>query len=181
MSSPRRTSGHEGTSRRGVLVLLGSALLVGPTVSACRPLYGTTPGGASLKEVMAGVEVGTIPGRVGQRVRNELIFATTGGGYAADAKYRLDIAVRESVGSILVEQTGDAKGEMFYLDAEFKLTSLASNEVVFEGKSSARAAYDRYDPIFTNIRARIDAENRAASTVAEGIRTRVAAYLATTA
>lgn len=134
-----------------------------------------------MKEVMSSVEITTIPGRVGQRVRNELIFATTRGGYADKAQYKLDIAVRESTSSLLVTQTGDAQGEMFHLDADFKLVKLGTNEVVFQGKSSGRAAFDRYESIFTNVRGRLDAENRAATTVADDIRTRIAAYLSSTA
>ena len=37
---------------------------------------------------------------------------------------------------------------------------------------------DRFQEIFANVRARYDAENRAATTVAESIKTRIAAYLA---
>lgn len=181
MSSRDRSDRPSGCSRRRVLAFLGCAVLAGPAVSACRPLYGTTAGGEALKDVMAEVEIATIPGRVGQRIRNELIFATTRGGYAPDARYRLEIIVRESVGNILVETTGDARGQMFNLDAKFKLINLADRKIVLEGKSAARAAFDRFDPIFANIRAKVDAENRAASTVADGIRTRVAAYLSRSA
>ena len=47
---------------------------------------------------MAGVEVTPIPGRVGQSVRNELIFENTGGsGEPAHAPYKLDIVIKESV------------------------------------------------------------------------------------
>ena len=61
----------------------GAAALAG---CGFQPLYGgTTAGGAKLAEVMAAVEIDPIPGRVGQRVRNELIFENTGGGYAATA------------------------------------------------------------------------------------------------
>ena len=49
-----------------------------------QPLYGgTTAGGARLAEVMKGVDITPIPGRVGQKLRNELIFASTGGGLAS--------------------------------------------------------------------------------------------------
>lgn len=170
-----------GVSRRRVLALLGSAMAAGSLVSACKPLYGPTASGAALKDVMAGVQITTIPGRVGQRVRNELIFDTTRGGYAAEPKYQLNITVRESVQNILVESTGDARGQLYYLDANFALVHIADKKIVFEGKSTARAAFDRFDPIFANIRARVDAENRAADTIAEGIRTRIAAYLSSAA
>jgi LPS-assembly lipoprotein len=164
-----------------MLALLGSALLAAPFVSACQPLYGTTQSGVRLKDVMAGLEITKIPGRVGQRVRNELIFGVTGGGHPADAQYRLEISVRESVSSTLVELTGDVQGQLFNLNAQFNLVRLADNQVVLKGRSAGRAAFDRYDPIFTNTRARIDAENRAARVVADGIKTRVAAFLCSTA
>jgi len=64
------------------------ALAVGAlALAGCgfQPLYGsntTTANGTRLSEAMASVEVTPIPGRVGQKVRNELIFANTGGDYA---------------------------------------------------------------------------------------------------
>jgi len=164
-----------------MLALSGAALLVAPFVSACQPLYGSTQSGARLKDVMAGLQITEIPGRVGQRVRNELIFTSTGGGRQADYLYRLDIAVRESLTNTLVELTGDVQGQQFNLNAEFKLVRLSDSQVVLQGKSAGRAAFDRYDPIFTNTRARLDAENRAARVVADGIRTRIAAFLSSTA
>lgn len=181
MSSRRETGMNRLHGRRRALALIGSALLAGPLVSACQPLYGNTPSGARLKDVMASLQITEVPGRVGQRVRNELIFGTTGGGHPAEAQYRLDISVRQSVTKALVERTGDVQGEVVNLDAVFKLVRLVDQQVVLEGKSAARAAYDRYDPIFTNVRARIDAENRAARVVAEGIKTRIAAFLSSTA
>ena len=181
MSSRDENVRATALGRRRVLAMLGVSLLGGPILAACQPLYGTTTGGAELKDVMASVETATIPGRGGQRVRNELIFATTRGGYATEPRYRLDIVVRESVTQLLVRQSGEARSRMFQLDAKFELVQLSDKQVVFKGKSSARAAFDRFDPVFTNLRARIDAENRAAATVADGIRTRVAAFLSNAA
>lgn len=181
MSSRSTHSGIALPSRRRVTALLGATLLAAPFLSACQPLYGTTQSGARLKDVMASLKIPEVPGRVGQRVRNELIFASTGGGYPAEPLYRLDIAVRQSVSNTLVELTGDVQGQLVNVDAQFKLVRLADNQVVLQGKSAGRAAFDRYDPIFTNTRAQIDAENRAARVVAEGIRTRIAAFLSSTA
>jgi len=147
-----------------------------------QPLYGgTTAGGAKLAEVMAAVDINPIPGRVGQRVRNELIFESTGGGTAATPRYRLDIAVKEHVTDQLVQITGDATGQVYELNATYKLVNVANGQIVLTGTAVSRAPYNRFQEIFSNVRARYDAENRAASTVADSIRTRIAAYLATTA
>jgi LPS-assembly lipoprotein len=123
----------------------------------------------------------TIPGRVGQQLRNEFIYQSTGGGARAQPVYRLEVAVRESVTSTLIETTGDARAQVYNLDASFKLIRIADSTVVMEGKSYSRAAFDRFSSIYANVRAREEAENRAAKTIGEELRTRIAAYLATAA
>lgn len=201
MSSRERQDKSELHSRRRMLALIGSVLLAAPFVSACQPLYGTTQGGARLKDVMAALEITEIPSRVGQRVRNELIFASTGGRRPAQAQYRLDISVREKITNTLVRLSGAAKGQLYSLNAEFTLVRLADDQIVLTGKSASRAALELTNfcvdalgkPIacvrksktarlhFSDIRARIDAENRAARVVADGIKTRIAAFLSSTA
>ncbi len=147
-----------------------------------QPLYGgTTAGGARLAEVMKGVDVTPIPGRVGQKLRNELIFTNTGGGVAGPARYRLNITIKESVTDQLVQITGDATGQVYQLDATFKLIDAANGAVIYQGKAVSRAPYNRFQEIFANVRARYDAENRAARTVSESIRVQVAAHLSNAA
>src|SRR6476646_5229706 len=135
---------------RPLLAALAVTAALGVAGCGIQPLYGTTAGGSRLGAVMAGVDVPPIPGRVGQRVRNELIFENTGGGGAAPTTYQLD--------------------------ATFRLIS-HDGRVVLEGKATSRAAYERFETIFSNVRARVDAENRAARTVADTIRVRIAAYI----
>jgi LPS-assembly lipoprotein len=162
---------------------LFAALLAGLAALALagcgfQPLYGgTTAGGQRLSEVMAGVEITPIPGRVGQKLRNELIFTNTGGGLAAPSRYRLEIAVKESVVDQLVQITGDATGQVYQLDATFQLIDPNNGKVLLQGKAISRAPYNRFQEIFANVRARYDAENRAARTVSESIKTQVAAFL----
>lgn len=175
-----------GPSRRQVLVALVSVGLAGPLLAACgdsgfRPLHGTASIGANVSDKMAHLDVAPIPGRVGQRVRNELLFQTTGGPKAVQPTHRLEIAVRESVTSTLVRADGEARSAVFNLDAKFKLIRLSDKEVVLQGTSSGRAGFERFKSIFANVRAREDAENRAASTVGLELKTRLQAYLATQA
>lgn len=160
-------------------MVIAAAVMATVALGGCgwKPLYGTTLSGADLENVMRSVEIATIPGRVGQRVRNELIFDTTGGGTAAVPEYRLDIALRESVLNILVAKTGDPQSQTYQLYTQFKLVRLSDNTVVMKGNSNARASYDKVDSVFADIRARRDAENRAATTIADSIRVRMAAYL----
>jgi LPS-assembly lipoprotein len=162
---------------------LFAALLAGLTALALagcgfQPLYGgTTAGGQKLAEVMSGVNITPIPGRVGQKLRNELIFANTGGGDPGKTRYKLDIAIKESVADQLVQITGDATGQVYQLEATFKLIDASSGKVLMQGKAISRAPYNRFQEIFANVRARYDAENRAARTVSESLKTQIAAFL----
>jgi len=161
---------------RPLLAALAVTAALGLAGCGFQPLYGTTAGGSRLGAVMAGVDVTPIPGRVGQRLRNELIFENTGGGAAAAATYKLDIVIRESLINELVQISGNAKGEVYQLDATFRLIS-RDGRVVLEGKATSRASFERFQTIFSNVRAQVDVENRAARTVADTIRTRIAAYI----
>jgi LPS-assembly lipoprotein len=164
--------------RRAVCAFaLLAAVSLGLAACGFQPLYSTTGSGARLAEVMAGVDITPIPGRVGQQLRNELIFLNTGGGHAANSQYRLDIAVRESVSDQMVQRSGYVTGQVFELNASFKLVRLSDNQVVLEGGALGRAPYDRVESVYANLRARRNAEDRAATTVADSIRTRIAAFL----
>lgn len=167
----------------GAMVLLGLVALGG---AGCgfQPLYGsgsTTASGARLSAAMASVDIQPIPGRVGQKVRNELIFENTGGGYAPETKYKLRIVLRQSVVDQLVQISGDARGQVLVLDASFTLTNAANGQVLYVGSATSRAAYTRYQEIFANVRANYDAENRAADQIAETVKMQIAAFLASSA
>lgn len=164
-----------------VFAAIGMVSLLALSGCGWKPLYGTTAGGADLQDVMRTVDISTIPGRVGQQIRNELIFDTTGGGDAAVPEYRLDIAIRESVLNTLVNNAGDAQSQTYQLYSQFKLIRLTDNKVVLKGNSNARASYDKLDSVFADIRARRDAENRAARTIADAVRLRMAAFLSSSA
>jgi LPS-assembly lipoprotein len=163
-------------------LLAALAVTAAISLAGCgiQPLYGTTAGGSRLAAAMAGVDVTPIPGRVGQRVRNELIFENTGGSGQTGTTYKLDIVIKETLTNELVKISGDAKSQVYELDATFKLIS-NDGRVVLEGKATSRAPYERFETIFANVRARYDAENRAARTVAESIKVRIAAYLSQSA
>jgi LPS-assembly lipoprotein len=163
-------------------LLAALAVTAAISLAGCgiQPLYGTTAGGSRLAAAMAGVDVTPIPGRVGQRVRNELIFENTGGSGQTGTTYKLDIVIKESLTNELVQISGDAKSQVYQLDATFKLIS-NDGRVVLEGKATSRAPYERFETIFSNVRARYDAENRAARTVAESIKVRIAGYLSQSA
>jgi LPS-assembly lipoprotein len=171
--------------RQGVLLVLVSAS--GLALGACsdgsglRPLYATTSAGGApgVEQKLAHIEYVNIPGRIGQRVRNELIFQSTGDGRGRGLPpvYRVEIALRESMASTLVARSGDASAQIYTLDAQFRLIRIADNKLMLQGSSHARGGFERYTTIYSNVRAREDAENRAATTIAGDIKSRLAAFL----
>ncbi len=175
------------TNRRSVVwVALACAalpvLLAGCGDSGFRPLYASSSlTGGNVNEKLAQIEIAPIPGRVGQRLRNELIFQKTGGGDSAPAVYRLEIIIRESITATLVQIDGDSSGSVYNLDASFRLISLDSKKVVLQGTSYGRQPFERFDSVYANVRARQDAENRLARTVGDELKGRLAAFLSSNA
>lgn len=168
-----------GRARRGLV----AALVTAPLLVACgdgdfRPMNGSASlGGSNVSEKLAQVDIAPIPGRVGQRIRNELIFETTGGGNPLPPAYRLEVAIRETLTQTLVKPDGESGGGLYNLDASFRLIRLSDRKVVLTGASYGRASFERFTSIYSNVRAREDAENRAAKTVGDELQTRLAAYL----
>ncbi len=180
--SSAETGSARVMSRRSLVRGLSVLLAAAPALAACgnggfRPLYGATPNGAGLQERMAQVDVAPIPGRVGQRIRNEVIFQATGGGNALPPTHRLEVTIRESVLSTLVRTDGESLSQIYAVEASFRVIKIADKKVVLQGTSHARAGFERFQSIYSNVRAREDAENRAAGTIADDLKTRVATYL----
>ncbi len=159
-------------------------MLFAALASGCgfHPLYGPTASGADLRETMKQVSISNLPSRVGQKLRNELLFGTTGGGAQLPSVYRFDIILRESVRNTLVSFSGSPTGQVIQLDAEFRLVRIKDNEVLFKGASSSEAVYNLEGSlgnvsVYSDTRAVIDAENRAAIALADTLKTRLAAFL----
>jgi LPS-assembly lipoprotein len=175
-------------NRRSVFrVLLACAvpvLIAGCGDSGFRPLYATSPliGSSDVNAKLARMEVAPIPGRVGQRLRNELIFQSTGTGYeVTQADYRLEIVITESISATLVQIDGNSSGSIYNLDATFRLVRLNDKSVALQGRSFGRAMFQRFDSVFSNVRARHEAEDRAANTIADDLKSRLAAFLSNAA
>jgi LPS-assembly lipoprotein len=159
-------------------------LVAGCGDSRFPPLYATSPlvGGTNVAAKLASLEIAPIPGRVGQRVRIEMIYESTGGGAEALAPvYRLEIVTTESITPTLVQIDGNSSGSIYNLNAKFKLIRIADKTVALQGESNGRIMFQRFDSVFSNVRARHDAEDRAATTVADDLKSRLAAFLSNAA
>src|SRR5262245_60340082 len=113
MSSDSR--GISRASMGGLGLLMAAAVALAGCDGGFRPLYAPTGLGGQVSEKMKQVDFAPIPGRVGQRIRNEMIFETTGGGEAAPPNYRFEVVLKESLVSTLVRATGEAEGQVYSL------------------------------------------------------------------
>lgn len=169
-------------TRRVGLRALG-AVLVTVGLAGCggggfQPLYGSL--GAGVETKLAQIDFATIPGRNGQRIRNELIFKSYGGAAApANPRYRLEVAIKESTTTTLVLQDGTSAGQVYQIDARFQLIDIASKQVMLEGMSQARSASERFANVFSNVRAAEEAQERASKTIATDLKARLAGFLST--
>ncbi len=165
-----------------ISVVMMAGLLAGCQV---RPLYGEASG---TKERLAAVSITQTGGRVGQEVRNQLIFLTSGGaGEPATAQYNLKIAVSSSASSTEVQNydlttrtnnnyDGPYPGRVV-MAGQYVLTRVSDGQILRSARRSVTAQVDLPQQEFAKIRAIRDAENRAARELAEIIRTDVAATL----
>ncbi len=158
--------------------------LAGALGGCFQPMYGQSTlfgAGAKLRDEMRQVEVLEIQGRVGQEIRNDLIFELTGGqGNPVGAPYKLAMTITSGSQTPLVDVTsGRATSETVVLDVTYRVLDVANDRVVLTEKALARISLDRSQQRFAAIRAVRDAQNRAAKLVAQQIRSRLASYFLT--
>ena len=157
------------------LLLLGAVLLQG---CGYQPLYATRDDGSSVSQDLASVSVEMQSTRVGQLVRNEIVRSIRPAGGAAPDRYVLKLA---STGDsqTLVDTSDTVHRRLAYnLTTDFQLIDISSQKPIFSGRAFSRVPYDRLNASFTNVQARVNAEEQAAQQVGQEVRLRVAAFLA---
>src|SRR4051812_25158413 len=152
-------------ARLGALALAALAMLGGCTV---RPLYATTPAGAtSPQSALPAIDVQAPTTRAEQVFRNNLLFGLSGGADAATARYGLvyRMTVREQ--EIAVER-GTGTPNLYQLTGgvSFLLKDVSSGQSLFGASVTSIDTYTRSSQNFANIRAQRDAEDRLAKALA---------------
>jgi LPS-assembly lipoprotein len=171
MSSPDR--GLRPLAVAGLLV--AGLALSGCTTTGIRPLYGSSGSGTvvALKDVDV-----TTSGRIGQQIRNDVVFGFSGGaGEPVKPRWRLEIATTDVDTAVGIDRYANlATGRLDQISANWVLTEVGTNRTLVTGTSFANAAYDYSQQRFADVRAKRDAENRAAQAIALDIRTKIAVW-----
>jgi LPS-assembly lipoprotein len=165
----------------GVLPRTFATLLMGLALSGCiQPLYGSLGAGGDVAGELQAIAVEPIPNRLGHYLGNELIFGFNGTGSQVPPKYRLIVTVTENVQTPLLDTvSGYPSAANVVVNADYRLMPVGGTEPVTKGQATVVASYDRTSQRFSNLRAARDAEIRDAKRLADQIRTRVAAAIAT--
>ncbi|MEA2840710.1 MAG: LPS-assembly lipoprotein [Methylobacteriaceae bacterium] len=166
--------------RQGLQLFKGLALALPLVLGGCfQPLYGPLAGGGSLESELQAIAVNPIPERIGHYLENELAFALNGTGSTVVPKYRLTVALRERVQTPVIDTvSARATAATVIVDADYILTPVAGGEAITKGTAFSIASYDRTSQRISNLQAARDAETRNAKFIADQIRTRISAALA---
>jgi len=155
------------------IIALISLLLI----SACgfSPLYEAGGSSVTMQAKLAAIEVGPIPDRLGQIMRNRLVDRLNASG-ATD--YTLAVALRQSSEGFGVRPDAATTQEQLTLVAVIKLTSNEDGTVLFEQELRARTSFDIVQSDFSTITQREDSARRLVLELAERIHRRLALQFA---
>ena len=143
-------------------------------------MYGPTPSGEPLQDRLSGIVIDRVPERFGHYLVQELGFNLNGSGTDGKARYRLAIVTDETVRSTVVNSiTGTATSATLVGTATWTLSPAAGGDPILSARDTAFATYNRNEQRFSSIRAARDAEIRVAQQLADQMRNRIAAKLAT--
>ena len=149
-------------------------------LSGCgfQPLYEAGGSSALMQEQLASVDVGPIPDRLGQVMRNRLVARLNADGSPV---YRLDVKLDQTSESFGVRPDTATTQEQITLVAGIIMISEETGEKVLEDSFRARTSFDLVLSDFATVQQREDAARRLALELAERIHRRLALHFANAA
>ncbi|MFS8047161.1 hypothetical protein [Rhizobium sp. BR 314] len=157
---------------------VASLVAVAGLLSACqvKPLYAVSTG---VTQKLSQVSFSDTDSRVGQEVRNQLIFiAGRGAGETKTPRYIVDLSVRMSTSGVIYLPSSDTSGAArTTVLASFTLKEVGTGRVLKSGSRSVNSLVDLQSTEFGKSRAILNSEDRAAREVAEMVAADIAAAL----
>lgn len=156
-----------------------AALVLALASCQVRPLYAPGPDGVSVARILPAIDVAVPETRPEQVFRNALLFRLRGGEGGAPPRYRLDYRMTLVERQVAIEQfTGTPAAYQVAGSLSYAFSNATGEVQLLRDTASAVASYNRSTQEFANVRARQDAEQRVAETLAEIVAGRLAAHLA---
>jgi LPS-assembly lipoprotein len=175
-----------GAARVVIAAAMAAGLLV---VSGCqvRPLYAdsaTTSGvPTGTHAALSQIAIKPVNTRYAQEVRNQLIFLFGGGrGQGAAGRYSMNLIVTANHENVARVQIGDESdlsptAGTVTMIASYNISDTETGQIVASGTREITASYDNPRQEFAAMRAKRDAENRAARELAQVVQLAVAQQL----
>lgn len=179
MLSDRMLSDKIYKSVRKITLACGLMATLGLSACTFQPLYAPTDNLADNQNFqLKQVGVSEVSTRVGQQVRNHLIYLFSGGVEDPAPRYeaRLQVTSFERRTSAQASLRDTTAG-FVTVTTSYTLVDTSTKKRVAGGTRTASASFDRTSQTFANQRAVRDAENRAGKAVAEQLRLAIASDL----
>ena len=155
-------------------LLLATVLLAG-TGCGFQPLYGGGERNPTVAELNR-VEIGQIPERVGQELRNNLIDGMSSAPTGAPALYHLSVEINLSRSALAIQFDDSSTRYNLTMVAAFSLSDLATGQVVYHNGIRATGSYNVVDSDYATLVSEQDAEKRAAREISDEIVTLIAVF-----
>ena len=164
-------------NRRG---LLGLAALApgGPAATGCgiQPLYGGS-GPNSVAGKLEQVEIGSIPDRYGQQLRNLLIDRFYQDGRPGNPRYRLDTVLTATEQKLALQKDATAVRAQLLVNAPYRLIDTATGKVVFQSNARSYVSYNILEQQYAGLATVDNAYDRAILEISNDITSRVSMFL----
>jgi LPS-assembly lipoprotein len=141
-----------------------------------RPLYGDKSYDKAVMSDLASVQVMPLQDRTGQLIHNALLTDINPNGEPSKPRYQLVTTASNSESQQALRKDDTATRNKIVYSVTFYLYE--NNARVLSGSFSQMFSYDYLEQHYANISAEDDIHRRAAQSIADEIRNRVAAYFA---
>jgi LPS-assembly lipoprotein len=178
-----RRGAPQGARRRGASAIAGGllALLLLPAGCGFHPLYGTVTNGpvaVNVQQQLEAIRIVPSANRLGQQLYNSLRDRLNPRGVPSKARYVLVVELVESQQQLLLEQDQAATRTYLMVTANYHLSVAEGHTELLAGTVRTRTGYNLLSNEYATRVAMQDAEARSAVELADGIRQRLAIYLA---
>jgi LPS-assembly lipoprotein len=122
------------------------------------------------------IMISPLPDRIGQILRNNLMFALNPKGHKSKPEYILKIRLSESSKSLALRETAFATRVNLTVKSEFNLTRIKDKESLYSGISNISVSYNILKSDYATIAVKKNALTRGLSEVSRNIHSQLEVY-----
>jgi LPS-assembly lipoprotein len=161
-----------------LLFAVATALLAS-ALSGCsfHPLFATTDSAPGGQQVFHSIFVDPIESeRAGYELRDSLNNLLQGAGHQFDARYRLKVALKQSIEGTAIQTNGNITRYTYTMIASYALSNIHTGAEITRGSETSIEAYDVVASPYSTLVAQQDAQKYAAKDIADRIRIDLGVY-----